>query len=123
MIVNPVGGPSFGGYNHQLKTMYKQGQLPITKGFYGDPIDKDTVSLEHLQPVCKGGKTEWANLVLASKHKNSQRGNQPLVKFFDPKAFLEYAEAFRKIKTKDFDGKKYIEAISATIKRLLRRMD
>lgn len=120
MIVTPIGGPTF-GYSHPLKTMFKKGELPISKGFYGDTLTLRTVSLEHLKPVSKGGRTEFSNLVLASKNLNSQRGNQPLSKYFNPKAFLEYAEAFKKIKTKDFDGKKYIEAISKTIQELIRR--
>lgn len=122
MIITPIAGPTF-GYSHPLKTLYKKGELPISKGFYGDELNVKNVSLEHLQPVCKGGKTELGNLVLASKHKNSQRGNQPLSKFFDPKAFIEYAEAFKKIKTEHFDGEQYIDAISATIQKLLRSVD
>lgn len=120
MIIALVGGPTF-GYSHPLKTMFKKGQIRVPRGFYGDKLTAKNVSLEHLKPVSKGGKTEYANLVLASKDLNSQRGNQPLSKFFNPKAFLEYAQAFIKIKTKAFDGKRYIEAISKTIQELIRR--
>lgn len=120
MIIFLAGGPTF-GYSHPLKTMFKKGQLDIPKGFYGDKLTAKNVSLEHLKPVSKGGKTEFSNLVLASKQANGLRGNQPLSKYFNPKAFLEYAQAFVKIKTKTFDGKKYIEAIAQTIQDLLRR--
>lgn len=122
MIITPIGGPTF-GYSHPLKTMFKKGQIPVSKGFYGDDISPSTVSLEHLLPVSKGGKTELKNLVLASKKQNNKRGNQPLSKYFNPQAFLEYAEEFKKIKTKYFDGQKYIEAISKTIQDLIRRGD
>lgn len=122
MIITPIGGPTF-GYSHPLKTMFKKGQLPISKGFYGDSIDPSTVSLEHLLPVSKGGRTEFPNLVLASKSKNRDRGNQPLSKYFDPAAFLHYAEEMSKIRTKYFDGQKYIEDISKTIQELLRSGD
>lgn len=120
MIVTPIAGPTF-GYSHPLKTMFKKGQIDVPRGFYGDKLTTKNVSLEHLRPVSKGGKTEFSNLVLASKDFNSQRGNQPLSKYFNPKAFLEYAQAFIKIKTKNFDGKKYVEAISKTIQELIRR--
>ncbi len=122
MIITPIGGPTF-GYSHPLKTMFKKGQIPISKGFYGDDINPSTVSLEHLVPVSKGGKTELGNLVLASKTQNNRRGNQPLSKYFNPQAFLEYAEAFKRIKTKYFDGPRYIRAISKTIQDLIRSGD
>ena len=120
MIIALACEPTF-GYSHPLKTMFKKGQIRVPRGFYGDKLTAKNVSLEHLKPVSKGGKTEYANLVLASKDLNSKRGNQPLSKFFNPKAFFEYAQAFIKIKTKAFDGKKYIEAISKTIQELIRR--
>ena len=120
MIITPIAGPTF-GYSHPLKTMFKKGQIDVPRGFYGDKLTTKNVSLEHLRPVSKGGKTEFSNLVLASKDFNNQRGNQPLSKYFNPKAFLEYAQAFIKIKTKNFDGKKYVEAISKTIQELIRR--
>jgi 5-methylcytosine-specific restriction endonuclease McrA len=35
------------------------------------------MSLEHVVPVSKGGKTAWENVVLADKDINSRRGNMP----------------------------------------------
>lgn len=121
MIVSPITGTEVTfGYNHPLKTMFKKGQLPIKRGFYGDKIDPKTVSLEHLLPVSKGGKTTLDNLVLASKEKNRERGNQPLSRYFNPEAFVEYINTFRKIKTKIFDGEKYATMILETVQKLLR---
>ena len=66
-------------YQNILKTQYKKGRLPSVKyGFYGDKLTKKTVTLEHLRPVCQGGKTELKNLVLASANKNQERGIRPL---------------------------------------------
>ena len=67
------------GYSHKLKTLYKQGKLPTVKyGFYGGELTKDIVSLEHLQPHSKGGKTVLNNLVLATIENNNRRGNKSL---------------------------------------------
>ena len=70
----PPNSPTF-GYSHPLKTLYRQGKLPVRYGFYGDKLTQKNVSLEHLKPHSKGGKTELSNLVLASKQKNQARGN------------------------------------------------
>ncbi len=55
--IQPKPQPSF-GYKHPLKTLYKKGQLPIKRGFYGEIITPKTVSLKHLKPISQGGKTE-----------------------------------------------------------------
>ena len=107
------------GYSHKLKTLYKQGKLPIIYGFYGGLLTKDTVTLEHLQPHSKGGKTELSNLVLTTKENNQKRGNRPLKEFFNKDAAEEYFKTFEKIKTKYFDGEKYVQKIKQTIEEIL----
>lgn len=111
---------SFDGYRSTLKTYFKQGKFPSVKyGFYGDKLTTDNVSLEHLLPHSKGGKTELDNLVLASKNNNSSRGNKDIKDFIDPKNFKRYVEQFIGVKYKDFDGNKYILGILKTINELL----
>jgi len=111
--------PSF-GYHHPLKTMYKKGMLPqIKRGFYGEIITPKTVSLEHLDAISQGGKTELKNLVLAHKITNNKRGDKPLKDFINFKAMANYLDQFKNIKVKDFDGNKYIAMILETVGRLL----
>ena len=110
--------PSF-GYSSPLKDMYKAGKLPIEYGFYGDKLTKDTVTLEHLVPHSKGGKTTINNLVLSSMNNNHRRGNRPLAEYINWEWANKYFEAFEKIKTKKFDGKKYVESIKKTIQYAL----
>ena len=108
------------GYSHYLKTMWKKGQLPqIKTGFYGDKLTLRNVSLEHLQPKSKGGKTELENLVLASNRLNNARGDRPLIEFIDFKAMARYLEQFRNLKVKGFDGNKYIAMILNKVGELL----
>ncbi|MCQ2975145.1 MAG: hypothetical protein MJ211_10115 [Bacteroidales bacterium] len=116
------------GYSNILKTLYQQDKLPIEKGFYGEKLTKDTVSLEHLKPHSQGGKTKLNNLVLADKFKNNQRSNKPLKEFFDPKKAKEYLDQFvnlivpynEKGVKKVFDGNKYIQEVTETITNLLK---
>lgn len=120
MRIEPIKPtPSF-GYSNKLKTLYKKGKLPIKYGFYGDVLTPKNVSLEHLLPHSKGGKTVMSNLVLASKEKNGARGNGDLKDFIDPEAFKQYVEQFIGLKTKDFDGNKYIQSILKTINELIK---
>ncbi len=112
--------PSF-GYSHFLKTMYKRGQLPqVKRGFYGEVLNLKNVSLEHLDPISKGGKTELKNLVLAHKDINNKRGDKPLNEFINFKAMANYLEQFKNIKVNGFDGNKYIAMILETVGGLLK---
>ena len=111
--------PTF-GYSHYLKTMWKKGQLPqVKRGFYGDTLTLRNVSLEHLHPKSKGGKTELDNLVLASNRLNNARGDKPLIQFIDLKAMARYLDQFRNIKVKGFDGNNYIAMILNKVGELL----
>lgn len=111
--------PSF-GYSSPLKTLYLKGHLPVKYGFYGDRLDKNNVSLEHLLPKSKGGKTSLDNLVLASKNKNQLRGNRPISKFINLNAMQTYINQFQNIKHADFNGNAYIKGVLNTITRLIR---
>jgi 5-methylcytosine-specific restriction endonuclease McrA len=111
--------PSF-GYSHPLKTAWKKGQIPQVKyGFYGEKLTKKNVSLEHLKPISKGGKTEWSNLVLADNKINNARGDKPLEDYLNLKAMGKYLEQFKNIKIKGFDGNRYIAMILETVGGLI----
>lgn len=122
MIVAPINTNaqvSF-GYHSPLKTLFLKGKLPtVKKGFYGDTLTKNTVSLEHLEPHCFGGKTDLTNLVLASKKNNQARGNDDIANYLDEKNVTEYLQQFIGIKLPNFDGDKYIQGIIKKLGELL----
>ena len=110
MKVEPVDNSISFGYHNSLKTLFKKGKFPqVQFGFYGDLINNKNVTLEHVLPVSKGGKTELKNLVLASARKNNGRGNQPLVDFIDWKIALAYFDQFKGIRVRGFNGDYYRE--------------
>ena len=109
--------PTF-GYSHPLKTLYIKGKLPVKYGFYGDILTQKNVSLEHLKPHSKGGKTELSNLVLASKQKNQARGNADIRNFANKETIIKYLSQFIDVKINDFDGNKYINGIIKTLTNL-----
>ena len=119
MIIQPItpNSPTF-GYSNQLKTLYKKGELPVRYGFYGDRLTQKNVSLEHLKPHSKGGKTELSNLVLASKQKNQARGNADIRNFANKETIAKYLGQFIDVKIKGFDGNKYINGIIKTLTNL-----
>lgn len=119
MRIEPIKAqPSF-GYSNILKTEWQKGRLKSVKyGFYGDLLTKETVSLEHLQPASKGGKTTLSNLVLASKNKNQLRGNADIRLFADKTTVLNYLMQFVGVKTKHFNGNSYIKSIIKTLQIL-----
>ena len=123
MQIHPLSkfkyNPSF-GYSSPLKTLFLKGQLPVKYGFYGDRLNTKNVSLEHLLPRSKGGKTSLDNLVLASKGKNQKRGNQPISKYINFEAMQTYIDQFKNVKTNGFNGNEYIKNILKTVTELVR---
>lgn len=120
MKVKPILQPTFNGYNSILKTLWKRGKLPTVKrGLYGDILTKDNLSLEHLKPHSKGGRTSLSNLALASKEKNNFRNSKPLKDFLTKEMIENYLNQFKGIHAKGFSGKKYIEMLRKTFKELL----
>lgn len=107
------------GYSNILKTQYLRGNLKSVKyGFYGDKLNKKNVTLEHLKPKSKGGKSELDNFVLASKYRNQARGNKELSLFIDKENVMRYLLQFVGVKAENFNGDNYIKAIIRTLKKL-----
>ena len=119
MKIQPIqpNSPTF-EYSHPLKTLYIKGKLPVKYGFYGDRLTQKNVSLEHLKPFSKGGKTELNNLVLASKQKNQDRGNADIRNFANIETIIKYLSQFIDVKINEFDGNKYINGIIKTLTNL-----
>ena len=121
------------GYTTTLSKLFKEGKLPkVVKGFYGGDLQIDPKSLqrasnEHLMPKSKGGKTNLANIVLATVENNAKRGNSLLSDYFNKEKADEYWRQFKDLiveyqkgnKTKAFDGNQYIEQTKETVKRIL----
>lgn len=110
--------PAF-GYSHKLKTLYKQGKLPsVTHGLYGKKLSIDSVSLEHIVPHSKGGKTVLNNLALADKTANNLRGNEDISKFLKIDMIQNYLKQFENVRLKNFNGNQYIKFLTETFKKL-----
>ena len=86
---------SFDGYKSPLKTLWRKGKLKgVTRGLYGDILTKENLSLDHLLPISKGGKTVMSNLALASKAQNEARGNKDLKEVLSQKQAIAYIKQF-----------------------------
>lgn len=115
------------GYSNILKTLYKQGKINPPDFYSGLPLEKDTVSLEHLKPHSQGGRTQLSNLVLTSAKNNNDRGNKNLIGFFNPENAKKYFDYFTNLivpytekgKNKIFIGDTYSTQAKQTILRLL----
>lgn len=120
MKINPVTPITF-GYKHMLKTYWLDGKLPsVTHGIYGGELTKDNVTLEHLKPHSKKGRTVLGNLALSKNINNWKRGNKPISDFFNKDTFEAYCEQFNGLKLPFFNGDNYIKEITKTIERLLK---
>jgi len=108
------------GYHHRLKTAWKNGEIPeLIHDFYdGSLLDADTLTLEHLKPVSKGGKTTLTNLVLTSYANNRKRGNKDIRDFINIEAAKKYIEEAKQIKVKGINGKNYAKSLINRLKSL-----
>lgn len=111
---------SFKGYQSILKTMWRQGLIPsVKKGLYGDELTQETISVEHLIPKCKGGRTELANTTLASRRLNNLRNAKPIGKFLTKQMLDDYCKQWEGIQVGKFNGHKYVEMIKQTLKDIV----
>lgn len=109
------------GYKSPLKTHWLKGEMPqVEYGVYGGKLTKKNVTLEHLQPHSKGGKTNLNNLALAVNVNNWERSSKPFSQYHDEEAFRNYCDQFKDVHFDDFDGLEYIEGITKTAERLLK---
>lgn len=110
------------GYKSILKTHWLNGKMPsVTCGIYGGKLTKDNVTLEHIKPHSKGGKTSLNNLALSVCENNWKRGNQPISNFLTKENFDAYCEQFKGIKLPYFNGDNYIKEITKNVERLLKQ--
>lgn len=108
----------------EVKTLWKKGRLPQIKyGFYGDELTQRNVTVEHLIPISKGGKTKTANLVLASAANNQARSNFDITEFATKETATQYLDQFKGLKINGFNGDSYIKMIKETLKRLGLNLD
>lgn len=120
-MIEPINSyqPSFTGYQHPLKTLFKQGKMPSVKyGLYGEPIGPENVSLEHLKPHSWGGKTEYGNLALADRHANTARGSRPLADALSWDMLEAYLSQFNFRIKNIFNGYEYQDKVRKTCEHL-----
>jgi hypothetical protein len=108
------------GYRNPLKTDFLKGYIPLKKGAYGGDIKKKSdVSLEHIIPKSKGGKSTMSNYLLVNKFLNWKRGSEPLEKHLQLKPLLEYIITMLDVKTENVDGVEYLKGCLRTILKAL----
>lgn len=120
MKINPIS-PIIFGYKSNLKRLYIKGKLPeVIYGIYGGILTPKNVTIEHIKPRSFGGKTVLNNIALAVNKNNWNRGNKPLIGFYDEKIFQKYLEQFKGIELPNFSGNEYINNLINTINEALR---
>lgn len=107
------------GYNSILKSEWKKGRLPsVTHGLYGGKLTKSNCSLEHIKDKNSGGVSCLKNYALATKENNWLRGCKDIHQFLTIDMIKQYLAQFIDVKTRKFDGNKYIEMVTETFKKL-----
>ena len=109
--------PSF-TYSNKLKTLFKKGLLPTVQvDAAGNKLTKKNVTLDHIIPKSKGGKSYTGNYMLAEKRFNSERGAEPLLKWATAEGIIKYLNQFIGVRVKGFNGNEYITEVLKTLER------
>lgn len=104
------------GYRSVLKTEWLAGNLPtVKKDIYGNVL-KD-VTIEHIIPKSKGGKSNIMNYALANYQSNYTRSNKDILKFTTLENIRNWFLQFVGVKTSKLDGDKYIEQATKYLKK------
>ena len=86
--------------------------MPEVKyGIYKKPISKKNVSIEHATPASQGGKLNLANVFLADRKANNDRGVKPFLEVVTKEMIIDYLKQFINVKNKFVDGMQYIRVI------------
>ena len=119
MRIQAVNNINF-GYKHRLKTAWKNGEIPqLQHDFYdGSLLKSETLTLEHLKPHSKGGKTTLTNLVLTNYRNNVKRGNRDIRQYINIEAAKKYIEEAKQIKCKGINGEAYAKSLINRLKSL-----
>lgn len=105
-------------YSNKLKTLFKKGLLPTVQvDAAGNKLTKKNVTLDHVIPKSKGGKSYTGNYMLATRGFNWERGNDPLVKRATPEGLIKYLAQFIGVRVKGFVGNEYITEILKTLEK------
>lgn len=103
-------------YSNKIKTLFKKGLLPTVKvDVAGNKLTKKNVTLDHIIPKSKGGKSCTGNYMLAEKKFNWDRGNTPLKEWITPEGIVKYLNQFIGVRVKGFNGDEYIKEILKTL--------
>ena len=113
------GNVSF-GYSCELKRLVKKGKIKLKYSFYGGKLNPKKVSIEHIIPHSKGGKSCQSNYVLCNKEQNWERGNDPLEGYIDWQAAGLYLEQFKGLRVGGFNGDEYVKEVLNSINTALR---
>lgn len=105
-------------YSNKLKTLFKKGLLPsVQVDVAGNRLTKKNVTLDHIIPRSKGGKSITGNYMLAEKKFNSERGSDPLLQWATMEGIIKYLNQFIGIRVKGFIGNEYITEVLKTLER------
>ena len=92
--------------------------IPLKKDFYGADLTKKNVTLDHIQPKSKGGKSNLSNYVLSTELNNHKKSSKDVFFYATEKNTEEYFKAFEKINLANIKGVSYLALLSATLRRL-----
>lgn len=113
--MQPIQPVNF-GYKNKLKKLFKKGKLPTVKyDISGRKLTKKNVTLDHVIPKSKGGKSTTDNYMLATAEFNHMRGNDPLRDHMTNKDLVRYLNQFIDVCVDGFSGNKYIKGLLKTL--------
>jgi len=105
-------------YSNELKTLFRKGKLPTVKfDAAGNKLNKKNVSLDHIIPASKGGKSVTENFMLADRDFNNARGSDSIFSWVTTEGIIKYLAQFVDVRVGKFIGNSYIAQVLKTLER------
>ena len=121
-MIKPIKpSPIIFGYKSVLKTLFKEGKLPsVQVDIYGKSIKPDMkdLTIEHIVPKVKGGKSKLINYALANYLDNQKRSSGELLKYTTIENIKNWYSQFKGVILPNFNGDEYIKEGIKNLKKI-----
>ena len=101
-----------------IKTAYKEGKIPLEKGFLGGVLTPENATLDHALAKSKGGRSRLSNYVIMTAKNNNKKADRDIFEFATEENTKAYFKAFEGTKFDKYTGEDYLKMLSRTLREL-----
>lgn len=101
-----------------LKTEYQKGNIPLEKDFFGSPLTPKNVTIDHIKPKSKGGKSKLSNYILLTVENNNKKASRDIFEFAKEEDTEAYLNAIENANIDKNTCETYLKNVTRTLRTL-----